>query len=70
MSHYGNCQVFSDLMQSPMIVPVKRLRDHMINQAVDDGVWAASWNHSSNQLLGGKEVIANRYVLIGLYKDT
>eukprot|EP00434_Breviolum_minutum_P017095 symbB.v1.2.015086.t1/scaffold1118.1/size136889/9 len=35
-------KVFSDLMQSPMIVPVKRLRDHMINQGF--GVLACAWH--------------------------
>ncbi|CAE7398295.1 bop1, partial [Symbiodinium sp. CCMP2456] len=37
-----HAKVFSDLMQSPMIVPVKRLRDHMVNQGF--GVLACAWH--------------------------
>lgn len=37
-----HAKVFSDLMQSPMIVPVKRLRDHMINQGI--GVLSVAWH--------------------------
>lgn len=37
-----HAKVFSDLMQSPMIVPVKRLRDHMINQGL--GVLSCAWH--------------------------
>ena len=38
-------QVFSDLMQSPMIVPVKRLRDHMVNQERRVGYLAVGGFH-------------------------
>ncbi|CAJ1402027.1 unnamed protein product [Effrenium voratum] len=37
-----HAKVFSDLMQSPMIVPVKRLRDHMVNQGF--GVLSCAWH--------------------------
>lgn len=37
-----HAKVFSDLMQSPMIVPVKRLRDHMMNQGL--GVLSCAWH--------------------------
>jgi len=37
-----HAKVFSDLMQSPMIVPVKRLRDHLINQGL--GVLDLLWH--------------------------
>lgn len=35
-------KVYSDLMRSPMIVPVKRLRDHAVNQGF--GVLACAWH--------------------------
>lgn len=35
-------KVFSDLMQSPMIVPVKRLRDHAVHQGF--GVLSCAWH--------------------------
>uniref|UniRef100_A0A7S2DQT1 Uncharacterized protein n=1 Tax=Alexandrium andersonii TaxID=327968 RepID=A0A7S2DQT1_9DINO len=36
-----HAKVYDDLMQSPMIVPVKRLRDHIVNQGLGvlDVVW-------------------------------
>mmetsp|Transcript_29615 Transcript_29615/g.68880 ORF Transcript_29615/g.68880 Transcript_29615/m.68880 type:complete len:764 (+) Transcript_29615:52-2343(+) len=37
-----HAKVYSDLMQSPMIVPVKRLRDHLINQGL--GVLDCMWH--------------------------
>lgn len=37
-----HAKVFSDLMQSPMIVPVKRLRDHLTNQGL--GVLDLLWH--------------------------
>jgi len=35
-------KVFTDLMQSPMIVPVKRLRDHAVHQGL--GVLSCAWH--------------------------
>mmetsp|Transcript_116597 Transcript_116597/g.293275 ORF Transcript_116597/g.293275 Transcript_116597/m.293275 type:complete len:150 (+) Transcript_116597:1-450(+) len=37
-----HAKVFSDLMQSPMIVPVKRLRDHAVHQGL--GVLGCAWH--------------------------
>lgn len=37
-----HAKVFSDLMQSPMIVPVKRLRDHAVHQGL--GVLSCAWH--------------------------
>jgi len=37
-----HAKVFSDLMQSPQIVPVKRLRDHAVNQGL--GVLDCCWH--------------------------
>mmetsp|Transcript_46714 Transcript_46714/g.130049 ORF Transcript_46714/g.130049 Transcript_46714/m.130049 type:complete len:760 (-) Transcript_46714:90-2369(-) len=37
-----HAKVFSDLMQSPVIVPVKRLRDHVVNQGL--GVLDCTWH--------------------------
>jgi len=37
-----HAQVFEDLMQSPMIVPVKRLRDHSVHQGF--GVLSCTWH--------------------------
>lgn len=37
-----HAKVFSDLMQSPLIVPVKRLREHCINQGL--GVLDCAWH--------------------------
>jgi len=37
-----HAKVFSDLMQNPMIVPVKRLRGHAVNQGF--GVLACAWH--------------------------
>eukprot|EP00929_Paragymnodinium_shiwhaense_P050506 TRINITY_DN2541_c0_g1_i1.p1 TRINITY_DN2541_c0_g1~~TRINITY_DN2541_c0_g1_i1.p1 ORF type:complete len:740 (-),score=206.06 TRINITY_DN2541_c0_g1_i1:189-2408(-) len=37
-----HAKVFSDLMQSPQIVPVKRLRDHIVNQGL--GVLDCQWH--------------------------
>jgi len=37
-----HAKVFSDLMQSPMIVPVKRLRDHAVHQGL--GVLCCAWH--------------------------
>eukprot|EP00928_Gymnodinium_smaydae_P020453 TRINITY_DN17902_c0_g2_i1.p1 TRINITY_DN17902_c0_g2~~TRINITY_DN17902_c0_g2_i1.p1 ORF type:complete len:733 (-),score=140.95 TRINITY_DN17902_c0_g2_i1:349-2547(-) len=37
-----HAKVFNDLMQSPVIVPVKRLRDHVVNQGL--GVLDCAWH--------------------------
>jgi len=39
-----HAKVFDDLMQSPQIVPVKRLRDHAVNQGL--GVLDCTWHPS------------------------
>jgi len=39
-----HAKVFDDLMQSPQIVPVKRLRDHAVNQGL--GVLDCAWHPS------------------------
>lgn len=39
-----HAKVFSDLMQSPMIVPVKRLREHRVNEGL--GVLDCMWHPS------------------------
>jgi ribosome biogenesis protein ERB1 len=39
-----HAKVFNDLMQAPVIVPVKRLRDHVVNQGL--GVLDCTWHPS------------------------
>merc|ERR1740121_1021136 len=49
LSHHA--KVFEDLMQSPMIVPVKRLRDHAVHQGF--GVLTCTWHPDQPWLFTG-----------------